>query len=175
MAQIDPCNWHILGDEVACASIQKNASTSLTATFPRVGAELILEYPVRVAWIRNPISRLRSAYQYFQGAGRGYIPAEAVATWSRFVDYILENQDVHWCSQHEVLCFNGLFIPNALERFEDLGETWHTYCERCLPVINATERWSCVSDYRHAELEELFAKDFELWQQIPCVLERSVV
>lgn len=165
---MEPCNWYRVDKDIAVASIQKCGSHSMNQAFPgcRMGAEAVMDIPLRIAWIRHPLKRLVSAYQFFrQGANGDYVPWESRSSWKGFVDYALEHEDVHWCSQTKLLTFKDQFMPTKLERFEDIGERWSVYFRQPLPLSNCSKEL-VVTPYRKADLLEHYKEDVKLWEQI---------
>ncbi len=155
---IGPCDWHVIDDELVVSSIQKNASTSLVTAFPnRIGAEQALTYPVRLAWIRHPLSRVKSVYSCLMGE-----EIDGETAWHNFVDHMLEVENVHWLPQMQRLYFGKEFVPTVLERFEYIGKFWKQYCGKPLPVVNVSIPLY-TDDYREKDLLEYYETDLKVW------------
>lgn len=155
---IGPCDWHVIDDQLVVSSIQKNASTSLTTAFPlRIGAEQALEYPVRLAWIRHPIKRVKSVYSCLMGE-----EIDGATAWHNFVDHMLEVENVHWLPQVQRLVFGKRFVPNQLRRFEDMSKLWPKYSHVKLPVVNASVPLY-TDDYREKDLLAYYETDLKVW------------
>lgn len=155
---IGPCDWHVIDEELVVSSIQKNASTSLATAFPnRIGAEQALTYPIRLAWIRHPVDRLKSVYSNFMGE-----EVDAETAWHNFVDHILEVENVHWVSQVQRLHFGKEFVPTVLEQFESIGKFWMLYCTRPLPVVNSSVSLY-TDDYREFDILKYYETDLKVW------------
>ena len=120
----------------------------------------------RVAFIRNPLDRLASAYSLFYwtkdygGKSYRHIPTES---WEIFVDYILNPKikDEHWQPQVNLIGS----VPNIFHRFENIIEHFEKYRPGILPHNNKTSRMP-ISDYRIAEVNKKYGDDFKLWEQI---------
>ena len=160
---IGPCDWHMIDDELVVSAIQKNASTSLAYAFPRrIGAEQALDHPVRLAWIRHPITRIKSVYSYLMGE-----EVDGEKAWHNFVDHILEpiNANAHWMPQMSRLYFEGTLVPNKFEAFEKIGELWAQYCSKRLPIVNKGEPLYTDS-YREQDLLDFYKEDLRQWETI---------
>ena len=161
MTDIGPCDWHMIDEELAVSAIQKNASTALAYAFPRrIGAEQALEVPVRLAWIRHPLARVKSVYSNLFGA-----EVDGIKAYHKFVDHMLEVENAHWVPQMRRLYFEGTLVPNKFEKFENIQERWSQYCKKVLPRVNGTEPL-VTDDYREEDLLEYYEADLKQWETI---------
>jgi len=121
----------------------------------------------RVAFIRNPIDRLASAYSLFYwmkdygSKSYRHIPTK---NWGCFVDFVLNTEisdDLHWLSQ--VLIVGD--VPNIYHRFESIADHFERYRPGILPHNNKTTR-KPISNYRYEEIKDKYSADFKLWEEI---------
>lgn len=162
--------------EVAVAVIPKSGSQSIRhcCRFQvLLSNEEAKSYPVRVAFIRNPIERLKSAYSFFYFLMEDGVktdgtapPHSSLGSWPDFVDYALGNDNPHWKSQVDtVRDDSGLIIPNRFHKFEEIKDHWEGYYKGALPWINASSR-APTSDYREDDINKFYIEDFELWRSL---------
>ena len=119
----------------------------------------------RVAFIRNPLERLKSAYSLFywlndyevKPKNRG-IP---IGSWDEFVDHILVNEEIHWTQQTTLV----EDVPNVYHRFENIIDHFEKYRPGIFPHNNWTSRRPTV-DYRMDEINEKYSQDLKLWEHI---------
>ena len=159
-------------DDVAVAVLPKVASQSIgeysRERLTQLTAREVFDIPRRVAWVRDPMDRLQSAYTFFREmtkngpCGRdGFITKAHTKDWSTFVDLTLETPDAHWHPQVELLTFGDRFIPTEVHRFENIQKTWPWY--GLLPWFNGTKHYPVDTTYRQAELTEKYREDMQLW------------
>ena len=115
----------------------------------------------RVAFIRNPIDRLVSAYSFFYWMdhygkrGSEEIPIDS---WESFVDHSLSVENEHWNPQTEMIGE----IPNIYHRFENILEHFGKYRPGIFPHHNKSTRRP-VTAYRLLDICEKYYKDFDVW------------
>lgn len=162
------------GDNRCVALIRKAGSTSMTHVLTGwVECQDVLHIPMRVAFIREPISRLISCYSFFKELHRRHTQMgphaptkSAVSSWQSFVDYKLQNDNQHWRSQVAYLTTASRYVPTHTHRFEDIGTLWQEYFNtRFLPTFNATVHQK-VDDYRRGDIIEFYKEDLELWHSL---------
>lgn len=128
-----------------------------------------MEWPLRLAFIREPFDRFCSAYSFFSQCywqKTGYIEevCEAAAkNYYEFVNYALENADEHWMPQSNSLLLDGRYTPTHTIKFEKLREIFPKFSTSTLKVINSSIRLPVCPDYRRSELEKMFGNDRELY------------
>ena len=157
---------------IAMSCLPKNGSTSMRNCNP-TGAilknEEVLSVPVRVAWIRNPLDRMQSAYSFFfylneRGSNGRTIPSiDDTRSWENFVDLVLTTENMHWCKQVEALTHDGIYVPTVTHKFEDIMELWGNYLPGLLPWQNACSKLP-INDYRSDDIEEYYKEDFKIWR-----------
>lgn len=165
------------GEDRCVALIRKAGSSSMSAvlsSWVEVPVTTVMDISLRVAFIREPITKLISAYSFFRelhkrGTKMQSPPAptkDAVESWESFVDYALDNYNVHWTSQVDYLTQDGVYVPTHTHRFEDIGTIWQQYFNtRLLPNYNACVHQE-VDNYRADDLQEFYKKDLELWHSV---------
>lgn len=153
-------NWHVVSDKLVIASIQKNASTSMTKVFPElINAEKALTFEKRIMWIRNPLSRLLSAFT-------SKVVPELPDEWKDFIEYVLKVDNVHWYPQVKLVTYDGIFVPNIVNRFEDIENTWPEYVDKKLPKINVSKDVEYYPlNHRREDIIVRYAEDFNCWAE----------
>lgn len=168
--------------------VAKEGSGTAVAVIPKSGSQTIrhccryqvdltndeaLRYQTRVAFIRNPIERLKSAYSFFHYLMKDGVktdgtapPYSSLGSWQDFVDFALENKNPHWLPQVQHLyASSGEFVPNAMHKFEEIREHWEKYYKGALPWLNATSR-APTNDYKLDEINAYYLEDLELWHSL---------
>ena len=167
------CHWLVAGGKsLAMASMHKCASTSLRAHSGFCDlrpASDVLTCEVRVAWLRQPILRMHSAWRGFhirdrtQNARWG-LDDESLATWENFVDHTFIHANEHWQPQVPTLYYGELFVPTVVERFENITTHFNHYLPGTLARENKSIDISVDLSYRRDELERKFMADLDLWE-----------
>ncbi len=131
--------------------------------------EQALLFPTRVMFVREPMERLKSCYQFFVGlrdAGTTYsgFSFDILDTWQTFIDYILlGNVDEHWQTQSEQATSDGELTPTEYLKFDDLGSWFPVFFNIRLPHINSSEPLVVDDTYRSDELGIYYADDYDLY------------
>lgn len=158
-------------NNIAMSCLPKNGATSMRNCFIEKKIyknNEVLDISVRVAWIRNPMERLISAYSFFyylneqNGNKEKVAQKEHTESWESFVDHFLSTPDIHWNSQKEILSLDGEYIPTISHRFEDIMKLWGNYLPGLLPWWNACTKLP-TNDYRKGEIDNYYAQDLDLW------------
>jgi len=152
------------GDTECCVAVIRKAgslSIDYVLSAPHFDAVKALTFPVRVAFIRHPIERLKSAYRFFV-----QYPVESVNVsdgWHSFVDWALDvdPQNEHWNLQGEQV---GPVV-NQMYRFEDIHKHWLRMFGVKIPHTNVS-REQKTNDYRQADIVQHFKQDLELWHSL---------
>lgn len=157
--------WY-LSENVAIARIQKAGLMTMNAWLR--GFELVrnddphlLQCPVRVAFIRNPLARLQSSYSFFKGMDAGGTRHNCPApreTWEEYVDYILENENEHWIPQAR----HTGNLQTITHRFEDFDNLFFRYHSHPKTHENKSAPYP-VNAYRLTDIVEYYREDFESW------------
>ena len=156
---------------IAMSCLPKNGSTSMrNAGFSDhiFSNSEVLDVPVRVAWVRNPIERLVSAYSFFHylnesGKNGQNTPNKLhTSSWESFIDHILETKNPHWCKQVEALTLNGEYTATISHKFEDIMYLWGNYAKGFLPWQNACTKLP-TNEYRKSDIDSAYSEDIELW------------
>lgn len=159
----------IIYNNIAISFIPKNASTSIrnfTRSEPVTNKEA-MQYPRRVAVLREPIERLVSGYSFFhelyeRGSKTGVIEANLVKDWPTYIDHVLSESDPHWAPQVDQLSIDGEYIATETIRMEDLPSFWRSNFSGMIPYINGCVH-KPVSEYRVNDIEKRYKRDIELW------------
>lgn len=119
----------------------------------------------RVAFVRNPIERLKSCYSFFYWLsvnGQLHVSGAPLSSWGVFVDHVLSGaEDEHWIPQSRH--FGD--APNIWRRFESLPECYEEFKPGILPHNNRVTRLETY-DYRTEELLQYYAQDFKHWSTL---------
>jgi len=117
----------------------------------------------RVAFIREPLERLRSCYSFMYWLADYGTPHRCrapVETWEGFIDHLLGGaRDDHWIPQTEH-CGD---VPNIWRRFESLPICFEEYRPGILPHNNRSSRRP-TNDHRESELRHYYAADYRRWE-----------
>lgn len=164
----------IVNKDLAMSCIPKNGSTSMRNAMPSnkiYENDEVLDVPVRVAWIREPIERLKSCYSFFHylnahdNNGQRTPTAEHTSSWEKFVDHALSTKNIHWNPQKEILMIDGEYIPTVSHKFEEIMERWGDYKPGLLPWQNACTKLP-INDYRKDDINEFYTEDIALWHSL---------
>lgn len=121
----------------------------------------------RVAFIREPVDRLESAFSLFYWLadyGWPHSIQAPIDRWENFVEYVLDPgipDDAHWMSQVERI--GGEDVPTEIYLFEDLVTVWEDIRPGLLPHHNRTSYAPIiVQNHRIAELWAKYRSDIAL-------------
>ena len=160
-------NWAVdLERNLGMSYIQKCGSFSIKNSMPyhaRYGnVEALEKLTTRVAWIRHPIQRIRSAFFFLRNMDNS-VPRN----YENFIDFTFLNTewDDHWNMQSDVLTHESKFVPTVVHRFEDINVIWPQYYSFPLDHIHKSEP-ALVTDYRMNELLKKYNADISLWESI---------
>ncbi len=175
------------GSDVCIARILKVANRSIETWVCNakgsleVSNEEALEYPRRVAFIRDPLERLKSSFfmarwEVRQGHLWDNIPAEYLFIENRgiqkdyemFLDYVFNNENNHWKPQTDLISHNGVLVPNIYHRMQDISIHYDKYFdEGTIPHLGAASRKEEPDySYRLADIEKKWEQDFNLWRSL---------
>lgn len=142
--------------------VLKAASRAMVQDYKRIRWEIMGEPlpPKLHIFVRDPIQRLKSAYQFFNGRPPVHAPHRNL-TWEEFVDAVLDGaENPHWRSAQETIDL----LPGAqgrvtVHRFEDLATEFPLG-----PLVKKNESTPIDVDltYREQELKDFYAADYAL-------------
>lgn len=147
-------------DNIGHVLIPKNASTFLLSKEHTViDLNYFLSMKKRCAYLRNPIERLFSAYQFFNDLlNRSVLydgfSLDVAESYEGFVDFALENIDAHWRPQTEFLYHKGELIVNEVELLTPKNN-----------AINASKKLEFNKEYRIKEVRNYYTNDFRLLEK----------
>lgn len=172
------------GSDVCVGIIQKCANTSIRSAvmMSNIGVEIqnkdAFDYDKRVAFVRDPLERLDSAFSHFWfissvGSSFDDMPVEHLYVEGRglqgdyeaFIDYILGNENCHWIPQVDILSYEGVFVPNIIYKLSNIKDVWENYFTGYLPWENAWSKQK-VKPYRIDDLKEYYKLDLKLWDSL---------
>lgn len=154
---------YIIHNGIGIAIIRKAASVSMENTKGEPGAPKKPKIPV-VAFIRDPIERLQSGWQFFTNGDKDYSKWNWARgrTYEDHVDLVLGGlKDEHWDSQAEILA--GIDDLTCY-KFEDLETKWEELGFPSLPHYNISNQNIEHLNYRDVELKEFYKEDIE-WRR----------
>lgn len=169
------CEWLVAKHRsLAMASMHKCASTSLRAHEAFIdlrSAADVAEIETRVAWLRQPVLRLHSAWCGFHIRGPKNclmfgLAEKDLATWERFVDFTFKHGNLHWDPQVPQLMHEGEYFPTITEPFERIATRIKAYIPGPLRWENRSPAINVNLNYRRFDLEDKYAEDFELWESL---------
>lgn len=116
-----------------------------------------------IAFIRDPIERIQSAYRFLRDKGAYY---EKFDKYEDFVDNLLSQADdnstnIHWRTQKRICSFEDEFILDRWYRFEDLTEIWGSLGLPKLRTTNISVKHP-VSDYQLYQIQQRYREDYKL-------------
>jgi len=121
-----------------------------------------------IAFIRNPLDRLQSAFSYFSGNGQWTVDRLHVNTWESFIDNCaLVGQDHHWAPQHLLHEHQGNLVPTEWYHFDDFEEVSRSILGVEPQHRNPSKRRICVdTTYREEELRDFFSVDWDIYENL---------
>lgn len=154
----------------AIAIIPKAANTSFSKLIDgMLTAEEVMEFPVRIMFIRDPFERFVSAYSFFHALNEEHrhgivqVPLEATHSgYEAWVDYSLATDNPHWAPQTELTGD----VATHVYRFgcDNIRKWWGLHWPGRLPDwLNACVHLSS-SDYRRDEIERYYARDIDVFR-----------
>lgn len=140
----------------------------------------------KFTFVRNPYTRLVSAYEFLKGGGHPAWPTdqrfrdEVLSEYVDFPDFVLRwlqpraQWPEHFRPQHEFLELGGKLVMDFVGRFERIEADFATVCDRLgiqaqLGRLNPTgERQGTLGDYFASDaverrVRDVYARDFELF------------
>lgn len=158
-------SWYT-NDSLAVAQIPKSGLMSIQDWLTGFDVvknddKRLLDCELRVMFVRNPLTRLQSAYSYMVGlkkSGSGFKHGAPLDSFESFIDHILIHDNEHWRPQH--ICSGGM--QTIVHRFEDLSKVFFRYHQRPLTHTNISAR-EPINDYRLDDIVEFYREDIRLW------------
>jgi len=134
---------------------------------PKCGSQLVSSLEIcrsnnpkckRLAFVRHPVDRIKSAYKFLRGAGQVRVQSES---YEDFIDYTFMHSDQHWQPQID-------FIDNTIDemhKLKDIGKVLKAHIGYPVEVINKSRDYR-TSDYRLGDILEKYADDVRLFDGI---------
>ena len=117
------------------------------------------QFPLRIAFIRDPFDRWLSAFFFM--ATTGYkITRNKISSYEQFVDEALLSNDEHLAPQSRIL--NGSLV-NKLMRLDSMSDVLGKLIGLPVSVENSTHREDIDTSYRKAEVMERYREDVKLY------------
>jgi len=160
--------------DFAVAQVPRCASQTIGGWLGKEGVVVANDDPQlltvsrRIAFIRDPIDRLESAFSLFYwmfdyGQGR-HVSNAPIDSWKNFIDHVLDpkiKDDEHWLSQ----ATHVGNIPNIYHKLDNLFEIFEKYRPGFLPHKNKTSRSPLITaGYRLSNLATKYARDSILFE-----------
>ena len=160
----------LINNDVAISCLPKVGSTSLGRIMENKTShpnEDVLYLVRRIAVIRHPISRLKSAFAFHRRckergisiSGRKDFPVDS---WEDFIDWTFTEDLIYWCKQKYQLSYQGEYLATETYKLENLTSEWKEISTGQLPWINRCNHLP-TNDYRNDELQDKYKEDLELW------------
>lgn len=124
-------------------------------------------YPVRIAFIRDPIERIKSWYSFLTGiaeTGSQTIYHIDISTYESFIDSALSNPGLVIFQPYST----GFQNLTDVYKLSDIESVWPKYFKlrRKPSRSNAFYPHPGINDYRLDELRDLYREDLELWRSL---------
>ena len=148
---------------VAVAAIPKCGQHTLTALgSTELSFDRIEDFPVRMAFIRDPLDRLSSCFHFFLHSNYG-IGREHLSSYEAFIDWALNSDDEHVLPQCELFSryhFKRRFLVSDMNRVLGLltGEK--------IPHENAAPRFDIDQEYRLQDIKGRYQEDFDMVSEV---------
>ena len=158
------------GDKGVVVVLKAASRSMINSGLRIVPAKKTDELPSELhVFVRDPIDRLKSAFQFFKGRppimGRHQWGAKQMSTWEGFVDGVLDGiTNPHWRSVSDTM---KLFPPGTkfiVHAFENINDEW--------PLRGKLERRNQSKpiegvdmSYRADELRRFYKDDYKLREQ----------
>lgn len=122
-------------------------------------------YKARIAFVRHPLERIKSAYRHCCTI-RGGIPKEILYKYEKFVDFTFDSTDQHWRPQVEFI--REVMAPNltGIYPLSRMGQVLKPYLGRVPKKVNESDSIFKTSSYREDDLREKYFEDIELYNGI---------
>ena len=144
VASIPKCGQHTLDKYAVC----------------KVPESKLNNFPLRIAFIREPFDRWLSAY-HFMCQSRYILEGERVREYNRFVDVALESEDDHVLPQSRFISSFGTLLP-----LHSMSKVIGALTGKEITKENASERHEIDTSYRKAEIMERYEDDTILYKSI---------
>ena len=153
--------WYELCDDVAVSLIPKNGTHTLGQVTKPLSKDISL-YSERVAFFREPIERLQSAFFFFRWLEKSGVSYKDDAifnyldSYEDFIDYAIAVEDEHWKPQVELISdWTEILSVKQISQF--------VYDKTGLvpPSSNSVLKFNINHDYRKSDLLEYYSGDYK--------------
>ena len=146
---------------VCVAAIPKCGQHTLSAlSYASIEPKKIPEFSVRLAFVRDPLERLRSCFHFYLDS-RFNIGGERIRSYQQFIDWALESQDEHVLPQADFIA--PLF--NTVISIRDMSSTLSRLTGRKVLTLNKSSRFDVDSSYRLIDVKNKYRKDYILCEK----------
>ena len=146
---------------VCVAAIPKCGQHTLSAlSYTLIEPKKIPEFSVRLAFVRDPLERLRSCFHFYLDS-RFNINGERIRSYPQFIDWALESQDEHVVPQADFIA--PLF--NTVISIRDMSSTLSRLTGKKVLKLNPSTRFEVDDSYRLEDIKRKYYKDFLLYQK----------
>ena len=151
-----------LSGPVAFAAIPKCGQHTIAAYGGvMVDSAVIHKIATRIAFIRDPFDRLKSAFHFFKQTNC-YVQCDHMSSYGKFIDWALDSDDEHVIPQHKFL-FNSF---NTLIKIEYMSEVMEELTGSVVTPQNTSEHnMKCDADYRADDIKSYYKEDYELYEE----------
>jgi hypothetical protein len=170
--------WHTHGrcaiaatPKTASSGIRKALGTHYIATIPADKVDL---YDRVIAFVRDPLERIESCWNYFHAQGRfpqawdkncNIARSRDFEAYEEFVDYVLKEPgylDKHWMPQ----AYNLQDLPTEYHLLKDASAVLAEIGLNLEERVNTSGVPIVGQDYRNPELEEFYKADYALLKEL---------
>lgn len=146
----------------AVLNIPKCGSQTLRATeLANVDLEQSRMFEDRLAFIRHPVDRIKSAYRFFMD--HRWLLSEDIDSYESFIDYTFEIDDEHWKPMVDFIFPYGDCIVKEIHSLCRMQDVLKGRLGYKIPICNESNTVYRTSDYRLDELLIKYQKDLELY------------
>ena len=145
---------------VCVAAIPKCGQHTLSElSYTLIEPKKIPEFSVRLAFVRDPLERLRSCFHFYLDS-RFNIGGERIRSYQQFIDWALESQDEHVVPQAD---FVELF--KTVIAIQDMSEILTRLTGKKVLKLNTSTRFEVDDSYRLEDIKCKYYKDFLLYKK----------
>lgn len=151
---------------IAILNIPKVGSQTLAALeVSKVGLQDSDRLGVKIAFVREPVERLVSAFHFFNSFPNKPYPKEVDRNWTAFVDWALESSDIHVRPQHH-FCYRGNHaVFTQLLPIEKMTQVLEMLRGHKIESKNVSKKESPVDmSYRIEDILSHYEKDSVLYE-----------
>jgi hypothetical protein len=122
----------------------------------------IKEFPIRMAFIRDPLDRLSSCFHFFLHTNYP-INGGKVRGYESFIDWALDSDDEH--VQPQVELFSRYHFQRRFP-ISKMTEILELLTGEVIPQANSAPRHEIDQGYRLDDIRERYSEDFDMYSEV---------